>query len=475
MTVRNIPSLESVTTVGKSTTLGIDFLGSNVKGRFGDQATFEADVYHDGTDFILDPSVLGSGIVKIGPTANKNLQAYHIGLGDTVPAANTIIAGSQTSSTTPSGFTMTLNYTGASGTMRTMLFRAEHAGSAANQISLGGSFTGSIMNKNAGTATVIGLQGVASTDANIGAGTTNLYNEFSVTDASAGAHTAGTVNARSVWGREPPAFTGVPTVRRWAGLFEGQIQVNSDKKLILGGGNSSEGVNWFIFNSASTDIDIVVGSTKVMTLDNDRIDVVAVPFNLNPQAAPTPVVGDMWYDSTKKHFRDHHDIAQVGRGGVVSVSTADSTEISNTTTETNFSTNFAIPANTLTVGTVIRLVAHGKYSTDAVTAGNVTVRVKLGSTTLNTMPATTLSAGTAEDGWKVETYFTVRTIGATGTVISNTEFTLEGKTALAYDDANTGTITIDTTASQTLQISVQMSVADVDNKFTCQQFYVGLN
>jgi hypothetical protein len=78
-----------------------------------------------------------------------------------------------------------------------------------------------------------------------------------------------TTIAISIHGFEPTVETG-SIAQSFAGLFEGDVQISSDKKLILEGSFGTKGDSYLVFNSATTDIDLFVDNTKVQTWDNDE-------------------------------------------------------------------------------------------------------------------------------------------------------------------------------------------------------------
>jgi hypothetical protein len=145
-----------------------------------------------------------------------------------------------------------------------MLMTSIHAGTATNQNAVGGYFQAQLKTKNSGTAQIFGVNGLATLNAAvaIGAGTVNLQNKFEVTGTGA-THTGGTVYSRSMWATEPPTLTGV-TQTAWAGLFSGDTQVNSNKKLLLEGSDTVKGDTYFIYDTAATELQMWVNGTKVM-------------------------------------------------------------------------------------------------------------------------------------------------------------------------------------------------------------------
>jgi len=158
-------------------------------------------------------------------------------------------------------------------------------------------------------------------------------------------------------------------------------------------------------------------------------------------------------------------------------STASST-VANTTTETTLIGSgvgsLTLPANYLQVGRTLRIHVLGTLDkTLASSCGNITVKLKLGSTViLSRGPAAATCAITATRPYmEVVGTCTVRSIGASGTTwcVGAMRFD-SGAFQLGPTEWNMMTtaqpVTVDTTASQVVDVTWQWSVADVDNSVT---------
>lgn len=128
--------------------------------------------------------------------------------------------------------------------------------------------------------------------------------------------------------------------------------------------------------------------------------------------------------------------------------------VTNTTTETELSSTGAgsktIAANFLTLGTCVLLDCEGRISTGA-SPPTLRMRISFSATTPTIFDVTFQPpANLSNRVWRIYALFTVRSIGATGTVIGQTWFEY-GQSAqdvrLAAEMRNTATITIDTTVS----------------------------
>lgn len=148
--------------------------------------------------------------------------------------------------------------------------------------------------------------------------------------------------------------------------------------------------------------------------------------------------------------------------------------VANTATQTNFSLYVDFAANSLTVGMVLKVTARGVYGTDAVVSGTLNLRLKMGTTVLCATGDVTNTPALTDQGWSFEALVVITSIGAGGTVEAQGEGRLSTalSTALMLSAANTAAVSVDTTATQKLQLSADWSDADADNTITLRQFLV---
>jgi hypothetical protein len=155
------------------------------------------------------------------------------------------------------------------------------------------------------------------------------------------------------------------------------------------------------------------------------------------------------------------DFAAAGRPGVLSVNTADSAAIASTAAETNFSLNALLLQDFLTVGRVLRITASGKASDTG--TPTLDLKLKAGSVTLLDLTAITLPSGITDKQWTATFLLVCRSTGVTGTVqTSLIHASIDDD--LLQSIANVATI--DTTATQTLQMSAQWSASSASNTVT---------
>lgn len=145
-------------------------------------------------------------------------------------------------------------------------------------------------------------------------------------------------------------------------------------------------------------------------------------------------------------------------------STAASTAVSNTTTETLFDKYFTIPANSLRAGSLIRARFQG-IATATNSTDTLAVKLYIGGltgTALISIAATDVADNNVFQG---EYELIIRTIGASGTMVGCGTFksipAAEG-TMTIKDDILASTA-IDTTAAQVIGVSATWSVASASN------------
>lgn len=145
----------------------------------------------------------------------------------------------------------------------------------------------------------------------------------------------------------------------------------------------------------------------------------------------------------------------------LSVITAASSTITNTTTETAFSTTFSIPANRLRVGSVLRLRARASVSSGNST-DTLTLRARLTNAAgalLGEGPAVDVTNGGGDVG-DIDLEMIVRTLGGGGTMMTNGKI---GLLTAVKSTGSAGAVTIDTTVANVLVITAQWSVASASN------------
>lgn len=164
------------------------------------------------------------------------------------------------------------------------------------------------------------------------------------------------------------------------------------------------------------------------------------------------------------------DYIAPGGAGLASFIQTSSVSVTNTVTETTLTGSgvgtLTIPANALVAGTTYRIRADG-YMSDLLTP-SLDVKFKFGSTAIDDTSATALVTLTGTAQWTYTGTVTCRTTGATGTVQCQGLFAYyNGTTPLVLNSPNTGTATIDTTASQAVTLTAAWGTANAANSITC--------
>ncbi len=144
------------------------------------------------------------------------------------------------------------------------------------------------------------------------------------------------------------------------------------------------------------------------------------------------------------------------------------TAVTNTTDETALlgagRGTKTLPADTLDLGSVLRLTLHG-YLSDTGTP-TLNIKAKAGGTEICSTGAVTLASNISSLGWSLDVAITCRATGAAGTVVAAGIF--------EYDDnaghrmVKTGTTVVDTTASLDIAVTATWGTAAAGNTITCQ-------
>jgi hypothetical protein len=150
---------------------------------------------------------------------------------------------------------------------------------------------------------------------------------------------------------------------------------------------------------------------------------------------------------------------------------------STTLTDISLAPQFVLPANFLQVGSSLRLTAFGTFSNTATPTlivgfyyGGV-AGVALAATNAYT---TTTAASTWS--WRAEVTATVRTVGATGTVMVQGSYqnptSLTASALIPMPAVALATVTIDTTAAKAITVGAQWGTSSSSNTITCHGFYI---
>jgi hypothetical protein len=156
--------------------------------------------------------------------------------------------------------------------------------------------------------------------------------------------------------------------------------------------------------------------------------------------------------------------------------TSSSTPVTNTTTETSLLDggvgSLTVPANGFSVGDSFHAILTGHIS--SVNNHTLTLRIKSGSVVLATTGAITMATTTTKH-WKLEIYFTVRQLGASGvaSIASGGSFIYTKNASNNLEGINFSTETtsgFDTTISNTLSITAQWGTANAGDSIYSEIF-----
>jgi len=186
--------------------------------------------------------------------------------------------------------------------------------------------------------------------------------------------------------------------------------------------------------------------------------------------------GDLWNDSSQKGLSAFLAGLQQQINTTIYTATA-SAGPSNSSAETSIiGTGVGtktLPAGYLVAGKAVRIRGSGVFNTLSAGNGVLTIRVKLGSTTIASA-AFTPTANMTNSPFEYDLRLVCRAAGASGSIIA------EGHAELATYNGSTGngtrnnwdlnalsaSVTVDTTISQVVDVTAQFATANASNVFT---------
>jgi hypothetical protein len=205
--------------------------------------------------------------------------------------------------------------------------------------------------------------------------------------------------------------------------------------------------------NASTVVDPSIGGTGRATLTANSV---LLGDGTSPVQLIAPSTSGNLLTSNGTTWQS--SVPAVQNADVRSVSTTDSAVVgASVSTENDMATNYSITANDWAVGAVYKFVFHVVH---VIASGNLTFKLKLGSTALYTFGTITT---TGTQSTNVEGYIVCRSTGGSGTVhvVGRRESVAVLETMNTATGAIAGsTTTIDTTATLALQMSAQFSATD---------------
>ena len=184
------------------------------------------------------------------------------------------------------------------------------------------------------------------------------------------------------------------------------------------------------------------------------------PYNNDQDTLPDPVGTNGWSAGVSNFGR--HWGAWKNTPEIYAAITS-STAIANTSTETEFSKTFDIPAGLLRVGTRVRVTASGKYSTTG--TPTMQLAMKIGGNPFSVFPATATPNNASDYGWSFTGEFVTRATGASGTVQNGHGMGGLGGVTPAMT-AWVNNFTLDTTIAETITVTADWSASSMSNTIT---------
>lgn len=216
------------------------------------------------------------------------------------------------------------------------------------------------------------------------------------------------------------------------------------------------------------------GTLRIGSPTADTTGALLVLDTKNNAGDPSVVNGAMYYNSSLNSLRCAQGsiwVSCVGGLAAANTSIPGGNIVANTASETNFASNWSMPADYCVQGRVIRWTAQGTYSTTG--TPNLTLRIKAGSTTLAATPVITAGTGVTNRGWRVEgqTICNAAPAGAAATETQGIAHVFTAATSSTTAEmANTATTNLATNGALTMQLSAEWSAADPANTITLRQF-----
>lgn len=241
---------QDVSTVGTPAFEGVT-LADNKKLILGTGG--DAEVYYDGGNLIIDPKAAGSGYVDVQGSLFVN--GATMAIGDVAPSATLGFGVALTGASIATAIIGNITYTGAGTIVRGLSFTVfQQTSSVQNVITLGVDALAKLDMDVAAARTGTTRGGFYQADvieAQTNASQHIVYGVQGAASALAGKHTDGDFYIASVYGQAPFGAGGSPnSSTEWAGLFGGDVQINSGKKLILEGSTTAKGDTYIVFQNS---------------------------------------------------------------------------------------------------------------------------------------------------------------------------------------------------------------------------------
>jgi hypothetical protein len=233
---------------------------NNIKCYWGNSQN--SSIMYDGTDMIVNPQDgAGTGIVKLGPSADRNIQLNKIGLGTTAVSTLFWINFVKTTSSGRGALNFDYTYTGA-GPSANILSKILFQGSSATPLVL--PMSAEVVKDQDQTGTgVYGTRSILGTAAtrSITQGVSNMYAFKAERGGAIGTgHTGGTLREYGFWMPTFSAYTGLATYVIWGVNVGHDIQAQDNIYFIFGGSDTVKATNRMRWNTATSAIETDVNA-----------------------------------------------------------------------------------------------------------------------------------------------------------------------------------------------------------------------
>ena len=261
------------------------------------------------------------------------------------------------------------------------------------------------------------------------------------------------------------------------------LTVNDNGTLLFK--NSADSASSFVVQDAASlpmfTVDTSANAVQIGTLVDDASDVLLVLDGVAGTTDPTGIAGGMYYNTDTKEFRCFENGGwRRCIGGTIAANTATSNAIAANTVDNLFTggtgINYTIPANACGLGRTYKVTARGIYS-NTTTASNLTINLKMGTTTVASTGAITMgTTARTNQPWRISVELVCRAApSASSAVLAvgdlNRFLTATTSAPNALNAAGT-TVNVATNANQTLQLSTQWSITKAGHTVTLQSFVV---
>ncbi len=255
------------------------------------------------------------------------------------------------------------------------------------------------------------------------------------------------------------------------------IQSGDTDSTNAGGTGGDSGATSVTTGDANSTLGTSGNSGDIPITTGDSADGNSGSIILSPGAAPSGIAGSVQAIGRLTTTDDVPSGTVRVVGGLANRTTAASAAITNTTTETAFSTGvYTIPANTLKMGSQIRISLWGSIPS-SFTTDTITLRVRLGAAGVAGQVVLFTSAVDTANGniFFVNITISVRTAGASGTMVAGGSWGMGNNNVDTVRINNMASAAINTTLARDLTCTGQWNFANAANQIILDGFSVWID